>query len=359
MTNYDILDPLSQGMIDQTTQSNNSYVAPDLNLSENVLEQAADDAEVTSYDASVNTMQTKINQGFIDRQNYLLENHIHPEASLDDGITQDKLDILDKQIAKINATTRVRNPILTNDQVKQKVKNQYLRAVYEQQAGSEHENMATRAVSGALGFIEGAHYDYKKALIDVGSMVATGLAASATGGGSLLAEAAIGGAGIATQDTIDQARQNPALKLIGLPTKDLYQTAKNGFISGAIGTAGAILGGKVLGKIAGKALKRFVSDSKVEGYGSSTGSFSPLSASTFKKAGTAYDAVDGEVEGVNPDHSEMYVDDVKEATPEMKSAMKSQDPNVRAAAQDRILKSNTMVENLEDNEVKCNLKSKS
>lgn len=356
MSNFNSLDPLDQTSIAQATQANNTYIAPDLNLSENILEQAEANANVTSYAASVNTMRHKLNQGYIDRQNLLIENHIHPVVSLDDGVTQDKLDALDAQIQKINSTTRLNNPILTNDQVKQKVKNDFLKASYEQQAGSANENMFERAASGALGWVEGAKYDYKKSLIDAASMVATGMAASATGGGSLLAESAIGGAGMAGQNVVDQARKNQALRLIGLPSKDLFKTAESSFISGTVGTATAIIAGKVVGKVVGGALRKFINKTTVEGYGGSSEALKGSVDPSFKYAGDTYKPESPISEGIDPAKSEMVADNVKELSPQFKAAMTSQDPEVRAAAQDRVMKSNTMVEALDDNEKLCQLK---
>ncbi len=345
MSNYDDLDPLSQDAVNSAAQSNNSFIAPDLDLPEGILDQAAKDAEFTSYAASKNTMMHKLNQAFIDRQNLLLENHIHPVVSLEGGVTQDKLDQMDEQIAKINSTTRLNNPILTNQQVKEKVKNDFMKVAYEQQAGEANENVVTRAVSGALGWIEGAHYDYKKALIDAGSTLATGAAAALTDGGSLAAEAAVGGVGIAGQGVADQSRQNQALRVLGLPSKDLYTTAKTGFISGAVGTVGAVLAGKVVKKLVSK----YVNSAAVVGYSDIKDTKIDLSS------GVKSDVVE---EGLQNNQTQMYVDHVKSLSPEFRNAMNSPDPSVRAAVQERAVKSNVMSDELENNEYACNLKTK-
>lgn len=362
MTNYDDLDPLSQDTVNRAAQSNNSFIAPDLNLPEGIMEQAAKDAEYTSFAASKNTMQHKLNQAFIDRQNLLIENHIHPVVSLEGGVTQDKLNQMDQQIAKINSTTRLNNPILTNQQIKENVKNNFLKVSYEQQAGEAHENMLSRAVSSAVGWIEGAHYDYKKALIDAGTTLATGAAAAATGGESLVAEAAVGGVGIGGQAVADQSRQNQALRVLGLPSKDLYQTAETGFISGAVGTVGAVIAGKVVKKVAKKLITKYVNSANIAGYDSIKNNKIDLSAggTKFKYAGDEYtfDAESGIEEGIQDNQTQMLTDHIKSLSPEFRNAMNSPDPSVRAAIQERAVKSNVMNEELDNNEYQCKFKTK-
>lgn len=259
--------------VNSLSKNTDTIMDADPDIATNFFEAARNQINLNSYTYAKEDMDKQLQKAYLSRDSEMREQHIIPEADVTNGdFSADNLNVIDQQIQKLNQTTRADKPFLTNDEIKQNIANKVRRLQYETAVDRQNEGFFGNIATHVLSKVGSAPYSYKRTLVDAAANLAlfagSSITAGLSGGLSLAAETGIGAGAFAASNAYDTTQENAALKEVGLDQKSVKGAALQGAISGAlmapIGFGFQKLGG-VIGRSIGKRIAKNLGKESADG----------------------------------------------------------------------------------------------